>query len=380
VYSAQARLVCALFLPCAAKPSSRFTFSLSASRLHPANDQLITHSLYHPSPTTTTSLVLHPSAPTANSFEAFLSFLAAATFDRPVICSSSRSIVHSFRPDAHYKQHRVLPFHCSSATIPKHHTQPSFDNMLRSLVLLIVTLAAFALAAPAPRPVFKPLEALSGFRNSLKSFKSLSSGHRGSRDPRTELARVYNKFNWAITASYNGQDWTLSWPPPAPYADGADSGASSSPVSPSDPTNSDSAPSSYGSGSSNGSDSTADAESSDAPPSYGAQPSYAAEPSTYPETSSAAAVTGDASFAASFATSFGTSFSTRVSASATASDVSATAYASATASASSSSEGDGEGDGEVKATPEENESEYLSPVTVGGQQLNLNFDTGSADL
>jgi hypothetical protein len=378
VYSAQARLVCALFLPCAAKPSSRFTFSLSASRLHPANDQLITHSLYHPSPTTTTSLVLHPSAPTANSFEAFLSFLAAATFDRPVICSSSRSIVHSFKPHAHYKQHRVLPFHCSSATIPKHHTQPSFDNMLRSLVLLIVTLAAFALAAPAPKPVFKPLEALSGFRNSLKSFKSLSSGHRGSRDPRTELARVYNKFNWAITASYNGQDWTLSWPPPAPYADGADSGASSSPVSPSDPTNSDSAPSSYGSGSSNGSDSTADAESSDAPPSYGAQPSYAAEPSTYPETSSAAAVTGDASFAASFATSFGTSFSTRVSASATASDVSATAYASA--SASSSSEGDGEGDGEVKATPEENESEYLSPVTVGGQQLNLNFDTGSADL
>jgi hypothetical protein len=260
--------------------------------------------------------------------------------------------------------------------------------MLRSLILLVVTLAAFALAAPAPKPVFKPLEALSGFRNSLKSFKSLSSGHRGNRDPRTELARVYNKFNWAITASYNGQDWTLSWPPPAPYANGADdSAAASSSVSPSYPTASDSAPpSSYGSGSSNGSDSTADAESSDAPPSYGDQPSYgaapsyAAEPSTYPETSSAATVTGDASFAASFATSFGTSFSTRVSASATASEVSATAYASATASASSSSESDGEGDGEVKATPEENESEYLSPVTVGGQQLNLNFDTGSADL
>jgi hypothetical protein len=276
----------------------------------------------------------------------------------------------------------VLLFHRSSATTPKYHTTPSFDNMIRSLVLLIVTLAAFALAAPAPKPVFRPLEALSGFRNSLKSFKSLSSGHRGNRDPRTELSRVYNKFNWAITASYNGQDWTLSWPPPAPYADGGDdSAAASSPVSPSDPTASDSTPpSSYGSGSSNGSDSTAGPEPSDAPPSYGDQPSYAAEPSTYPGTSSASAVTGDASFAASFATSFGTSFSTRVSASATASAVSATAYASATASASSSSGSDGEGEGEVKATPEENESEYLSPVTVGGQQLNLNFDTGSADL
>jgi hypothetical protein len=40
----------------------------------------------------------------------------------------------------------------------------------------------------------------------------------------------------------------------------------------------------------------------------------------------------------------------------------------------------GNEDGEVTATPEENESEYLSPVTVGGQELNLNFDTGSADL
>ncbi|KAI6853663.1 hypothetical protein KC334_g22652, partial [Hortaea werneckii] len=36
--------------------------------------------------------------------------------------------------------------------------------------------------------------------------------------------------------------------------------------------------------------------------------------------------------------------------------------------------------GEVAAHPEENESEYLSPVTIGGQELNLDFDTGSADL
>lgn len=36
--------------------------------------------------------------------------------------------------------------------------------------------------------------------------------------------------------------------------------------------------------------------------------------------------------------------------------------------------------GEVVATPKDNGAEYLSPVTVGGQKLNLNFDTGSADL
>ncbi|KAK5117290.1 hypothetical protein LTR62_005907 [Meristemomyces frigidus] len=36
--------------------------------------------------------------------------------------------------------------------------------------------------------------------------------------------------------------------------------------------------------------------------------------------------------------------------------------------------------GEVTATPESNESEYLEPVTIGGQTLNLDFDTGSSDL
>lgn len=51
---------------------------------------------------------------------------------------------------------------------------------------------------------------------------------------------------------------------------------------------------------------------------------------------------------------------------------SATSAASAASAAKES--------GEVSATPEENESEYLSPVKIGGQTLNLDFDTGSADL
>jgi hypothetical protein len=37
-------------------------------------------------------------------------------------------------------------------------------------------------------------------------------------------------------------------------------------------------------------------------------------------------------------------------------------------------------DGEVTATPEENDTEFLAPVSIGGQTLALDFDTGSSDL
>lgn len=36
--------------------------------------------------------------------------------------------------------------------------------------------------------------------------------------------------------------------------------------------------------------------------------------------------------------------------------------------------------GTVEAIPEENDTEYLSPVDIGGQKVNLDFDTGSSDL
>lgn len=36
--------------------------------------------------------------------------------------------------------------------------------------------------------------------------------------------------------------------------------------------------------------------------------------------------------------------------------------------------------GEVAANPEQYDESYLCPVSVGGQTLNLDFDTGSADL
>ena len=36
--------------------------------------------------------------------------------------------------------------------------------------------------------------------------------------------------------------------------------------------------------------------------------------------------------------------------------------------------------GSVTASPEQYDESYLCPVSVGGQTLNLDFDTGSADL
>lgn len=36
--------------------------------------------------------------------------------------------------------------------------------------------------------------------------------------------------------------------------------------------------------------------------------------------------------------------------------------------------------GSVTASPQEYDSEYLAPVTIGGETIVLDFDTGSADL
>jgi hypothetical protein len=60
-----------------------------------------------------------------------------------------------------------------------------------------------------------------------------------------------------------------------------------------------------------------------------------------------------------------------------------TAAASDTTAASSSSTGNaanGTGVGEVPATPEQSDVEFLSPVQIGGQTLNMDFDSGSSDL
>ena len=37
-------------------------------------------------------------------------------------------------------------------------------------------------------------------------------------------------------------------------------------------------------------------------------------------------------------------------------------------------------DGETTAAPTQNDAQFLSPVTVGGQTLIMNFDSGSSDM
>lgn len=75
--------------------------------------------------------------------------------------------------------------------------------------------------------------------------------------------------------------------------------------------------------------------------------------------------------------------STSVSSSSTTVDLSGAKYASssvvASASASATASTSNE-TGEVTATPADEGAEYLSEVSIGGQKVNLNFDTGSADL
>ena len=48
------------------------------------------------------------------------------------------------------------------------------------------------------------------------------------------------------------------------------------------------------------------------------------------------------------------------------------------ASAASINNGGGE-DGQTSASPTQNDAQFLSPVSVGGQTLIMNFDSGSSD-
>lgn len=45
-----------------------------------------------------------------------------------------------------------------------------------------------------------------------------------------------------------------------------------------------------------------------------------------------------------------------------------------------SATGNEKGRSKVEATPEEGDASFLSPVTIGGQKLMMNFDSGSSDL
>lgn len=62
------------------------------------------------------------------------------------------------------------------------------------------------------------------------------------------------------------------------------------------------------------------------------------------------------------------------------SDVAASTTAASAAATTTASSSSGSETGEVSADPESDQSEYLESVSIGGQTLNLDFDTGSADL
>ncbi|KAM0717187.1 hypothetical protein Q7P37_007039 [Cladosporium fusiforme] len=292
--------------------------------------------------------------------------------------------------------------------------------MLRAIVLLVAALAAIVLAAPAPLPAprhssWGSFGKSEGRSPGLHSFKSFTPGHRRhhghSRDPIKELARVYHKFHWSITLPVIG---TISVDLPNATSgdynfpsDGSSSGSESG-------ASDENSGSAFGSGSGasddgeDGSSSGSESESSGDTPygngssgdgSYGYgsdgtdSDGTGATPSSI-ETSVVTAPTSSLSLPPTYATedpADATDLDAFTSVATFSTRVSATAAPTTTASPSSPENGDdngesgesGNGDGgngEVNAHPEENESEYLSPVSIGGQKLNLNFDTGSADL
>lgn len=60
--------------------------------------------------------------------------------------------------------------------------------------------------------------------------------------------------------------------------------------------------------------------------------------------------------------------------------VAAVGGAKVAAAAPAAGNATGTGNGKVTATPEKGDVEYLSPVMIGGQTINMDFDTGSSDL
>ncbi|KAK3721107.1 hypothetical protein LTR37_003397 [Vermiconidia calcicola] len=226
-------------------------------------------------------------------------------------------------------------------------------------ILALAIVATLTLAAPTPpKAVAK------------RSFKVGSKG-RPKLAPADEMFRAYNKHGWEIVLLDPVHDWPGLFPSapaygypsssvPAPYPHAS----SSSPYAPSSAlypflgsSSAAYASSGYGTGYQSSSVlgplpsqpapfSSALAASSAVPSSSG----YSGQPSGSSEAPSGSGYSGQPS-----------------------------ASTSAPPASSSAASG-GTDEGEVGAIPEENESQYLAPVTIGGQKVTLNFDTGSADL
>lgn len=191
--------------------------------------------------------------------------------------------------------------------------------MQRIITLLLAVMAVFALAAPTP----KALSTVKLGLPRIGSFKATTSGrrHRHHHHGNSTSAgrNLFRNPRAEMERAYRKFNWAITF------------------VTPNGNSFTLGLPDSSSTGSLGG---------------FGSSGSGTGSPSVDPTNS--AVQSGSASFGSSATYS---------------------SYPSATSAASGASSS-----GEVSATPEENESEYLSPVKIGGQTLNLDFDTGSADL
>ena len=205
---------------------------------------------------------------------------------------------------------------------------------MRSFITFIIlaTMAAFALAAPVASPKASP----------ERKFKIKSGGHR-KLSPAEAMLQAYNKHGWEIIIF--------------PWLYGGSSSAATFPSATAAPGYGYSS-SAFGGGSTSG----------PAPSATGSAPGYGPPASS----SFAAGSSGGAASAPPASSSGGSSSGGAPSPSAT--------QSAGPQPSTSGTPTDGSEEGEVTATPEQNESQYLAPVVIGGQTLNLNLDTGSADL
>lgn len=239
-------------------------------------------------------------------------------------------------------------------------------KMHRLLALLLVAiLATVALAAPTAKQVpSNPLPKRSFTVPRIRKIGYI-------RKPAEAMARAYRKYGWSMTTP-DGSPWAADFNAPTTVGLSADASLSSSVAGNDRHTASQTQPFTdfktwlYATFSWGSPDPAA---SSDAPSDAALSAAASSAAPTYGTSYASAATSSAASGAASPSTVASSS------AAAAATGASSSSHAVPAPAAKTDDE-----TGEVTATPADNGAEYLSPVTVGGQNLNLNFDTGSSDL
>ncbi|KAH0361931.1 acid protease, partial [Aureobasidium melanogenum] len=238
-------------------------------------------------------------------------------------------------------------------------------------LLLIATLATVALAAPTAKQTAP---------NTLSKRSFIVPRIRKTgyiRKPAEAMARAYRKYGWSMTTP-DGSPWAAEFNAGTTAGLSADTSSLSSVAGNDRHTASQTRPfndfkawlyATFSWGFSTPGASSTPAQSAAAPSAAASSAAASSAAASY-ATSYAAAATSEAAYYTA-ATSWAASSSVIASSSAAA----ATAASSPAPAANSDDE-----TGEVAATPADNGAEYLSPVTIGGQKLNLNFDTGSSDL